>query len=313
MRDKYADIDINDTDYLDSLPFAEYADIMTEWGAKERGLPAVNRLSFAQLAASDLTYDEIEAQYGEETAINTGIARDPDALEWMDRDGSRARPVVEIDPDFVETHVAHKTAQKLREEGRDVSTQVPLDFFHGFPADIIVRERHKTRIIQVKTRSSIAADRRIAELAYTINSLKSKPGWTFELILVGEPASRDAPPVDKPLERDKILKRIEQAQKALDSGLPEASLTLALSACEAALRASMADEGRSSSSHALKQARDRRIISWDECINLADLRKQGNAIAHGFTHPPLTDDAITQLIHTARKIATPSPKLKTEN
>ena len=108
--------------------------------------------------------------------------------------------------------------------------------------------------------------------------------------------------MDKPLQRDKILKRIEQSQKALDSGLPEAALTLALSACEAALRASMADEGRSSSSYALKQARNRRTISWDECLNLADLRKRGNAIAHGFTHAPLDDNAITRLIQTAHHL-----------
>ncbi len=255
-----------------------------------------------QIAATDMTFDQVEEKYGEDIAIQVGIARDPDASEWTDEDFARARPVVEIDPDFVETHVAQKTAQKLRDEGYDVSTQVPLDFFHGFLADIIVREGDKTRIIQVKTRSSIAADRRISELAYTINSLKSRPGWTFELILVGEPAGRDAPPVDKPLQRDKILKRIEQSQKALDSGLPEAALLLALSACEAALRASMADEGRSSSSYALKQARNRRTISWDECLNLADLRKRANAIAHGFTHAPLDDNAITRLIQTAHHL-----------
>ena len=302
MRDKYAHIDINDTDYLDSLPFEKYADIMAEWGAKERGLATAQRLTFAQLTASDLTFTEIEEKYGEETAINAGIARDPDASE-LDADWfARARPVVEINPEFVERDVARKTAQKLRSEGRDVSTQVPLDFFRGFPADIIVREAGKNRIIEVKTRSSIAADPRISELAYII---KFKPGWTFELILVGEPGSRDAPPQDNPPGRDKILKRIEHARKALDSGLPEAALMLALSACEAALRASMADEGHSSSntSYALSQALNRRTISWDECLNLADLRKRADAIAHGFTHDNLAADMIAELIETALKLA----------
>ena len=303
MRDKYADIDINDTDYLDSLPFEKYADIMAEWGAKERGLAAADRLTFAQLAATDMTFDEIEALYGEETAINAGIARDPDASEWTDEEWARARPVVEINPDFVERHVADKTARKLRGQGLDVSTQVPLDFFPGLRADLIVREGGKTKIIEVKTRSSIAADRRIAELAYII---KSKPGWTFELILVGDPPARDAPFQDTPPARDKILKRIQRAGEALESGVPEAALTLALSACEAALRASMADEGRSSSSssYALSQALNRRIISWDDCLNLADLRKQGNAITHGFTHPDLDERAIADLISTARKLTT---------
>ena len=254
-----------------------------------------------KIAATDMTFDQVEEKYGEEIAIEVGILRDPDALEWMDGDPGRARPVVEINPEFVERHVTHKIAQKLRDEGRDVSTQVPLDFFHGFRADLIVREGDKNRIIEVKTRSSIAADRRIAELAYIV---KSKPGWTFELILVGEPGSRDAPPEDTPPGRDKILKRIQQARKALDSGLPEAALLLALSACEAALRASMADEGRpnSNTSYALSQALNRRTISWDECLNLADSRKHRDAIIHGFTHDHLTSETITTLIATARSL-----------
>ena len=254
-----------------------------------------------KIAATDMTFDQVEEKYGEDIAIRVGIARDPDASEWTDKDWDRARPVVEINPEFVERHVAHQTAEKLRSEGCDVSTQVPLDFLPGFRADLIVREGDKTKVIEVKTRSSIAADRRISELAYIINS---KPGWAFELILVGDPPSRDAPSQDNPPGRDNILKRIEQACKALDSGLPEAALMLALSACEAALRASMADEGRSSSntSYALNQALNRRVISWDECINLADLRKRVDAIAHGFTHDDLTPETITHLIQTARHL-----------
>lgn len=255
-----------------------------------------------KIAATDMTFDQVEEKYGEENAILVGIARDPDASEWTDEEWARARPVVEINPDFVERDVADKTARKLRSQGLDVSTQVPLDFFPGFRADLIVREGGKTKIIEVKTRSSIAADRRISELAYII---KSKPGWTFELILVGDPPARDAPFEDTPPDRRKILKRIERASEALEAGLSEAALLLALSACEAALRASMADEGRSSSSasYALNRALNRRTISWDDCLNLADLRKQGNAIAHGFAHEDPEEDAITRLIHTARKVA----------
>lgn len=255
-----------------------------------------------KIADTDMTFDQVEEKYGEENAILVGIARDPDAPE-LDADWfARARPVVEINPDFVERDVADKTARKLRNQGLDVSTQVPLDFFPGFRADLIVREGGKTKIIEVKTRSSIAADRRIAELAYII---KSRPGWTFELILVGDPPARDAPFQDTPPDRDKILKRIQRAGEALESGLTEAALTLALSACEAALRASMPDERRSSASasYALSQALNRRTISWDDCLNLADLRKQGNAITHGFTHPDLDERAVAHLITTARKLA----------
>lgn len=45
---------------------------------------------------TDLTFDEIESQYGEETAIAAGIAADPDTVEidsdWL----ARARPTDEV-------------------------------------------------------------------------------------------------------------------------------------------------------------------------------------------------------------------------
>ena len=45
---------------------------------------------------TDLTFDEIESQYGEETAIDAGIAADPDTVE-IDSDWvARARPSDEV-------------------------------------------------------------------------------------------------------------------------------------------------------------------------------------------------------------------------
>ena len=34
-------------------------------------------MTFDELVASELSFDEISARYGEKTAINVGIARDP--------------------------------------------------------------------------------------------------------------------------------------------------------------------------------------------------------------------------------------------
>lgn len=75
---------------IDSLPFEEYAQVMCERGAAEFGDPNKPKLTFQEIVASDMTYSEIEAEYGEETAINSGIARDPDTWEWTDEDFARA-------------------------------------------------------------------------------------------------------------------------------------------------------------------------------------------------------------------------------
>ena len=76
---------------IDSLPFEEYAQVMAERGAAEFGDPNKPKLSFKEIVASDMTFPQIEAEYGEETAINSGIARDPDTRMWTDKDFARAR------------------------------------------------------------------------------------------------------------------------------------------------------------------------------------------------------------------------------
>ena len=85
----------HDNSDIDHLPFEEHAKIIAERGYAEFGDPNKPMLTFEQLAASDLTFDQIEAEYGEETAINAGIARDPDTWEWTDEDFARARPYAE--------------------------------------------------------------------------------------------------------------------------------------------------------------------------------------------------------------------------
>ena len=59
------------------------------------------KLTFEELVASRKTFQEIEAEYGEETAINVGIARDPDAPELDDDWFARARPAAEVVPHIV--------------------------------------------------------------------------------------------------------------------------------------------------------------------------------------------------------------------
>ena len=87
---------------LDKLSFDEYARIIAERGAAKYGNPDTPKLSFEQIAASEMTFAEIEAEYGEETAINAGIARDPDTWELTEEDFARSRPMAEVMPELVE-------------------------------------------------------------------------------------------------------------------------------------------------------------------------------------------------------------------
>ena len=68
---------------IDQLPFLEYARLMLA----QTGSTA----TFDALVFSPLTELQIEAQYGEETAINVGIARDPEDPTWWKEDYARMR------------------------------------------------------------------------------------------------------------------------------------------------------------------------------------------------------------------------------
>ena len=55
-----------------------------------------------ELAATDMTFREIEKKYGEEVAINVGIARDPDTFELDDEWFANARKWMADNPEIVQ-------------------------------------------------------------------------------------------------------------------------------------------------------------------------------------------------------------------
>lgn len=69
-------------------------------------------MNAAEPNLTGLTFDEIAAKYGEETAIQSGIAADP---EWgpYELDMSDARTATELLPDLVE-FVERAEAQRAR-------------------------------------------------------------------------------------------------------------------------------------------------------------------------------------------------------
>ena len=60
--------------------------------------PALAPGQIARLAATGRTFDELAAEYGEEVAIQVGIARDPDTHELTAEDIAAMRPAQEVMP-----------------------------------------------------------------------------------------------------------------------------------------------------------------------------------------------------------------------
>ena len=200
--------------------------------------------------------------------------------------------------------LTRKTAEDYRKKGYEVLFDAPLDFSPGLTADLLVRKGDEVRVVEVKSRPSLAADPKIAELAKLIDS---KPGWSFELLLVAEPEKIDSPVGAHSFEGENIVQRVEQAEKALEAGLPEAAFLLAWSALEAATRTLIALQGVSdkritSPRFVLDQAVFHGATSREEYNALIRMLEYRNALAHGFSVDDFSDNMVTDLIETVRRI-----------
>ena len=83
------------------------------------------------LVASKLTFSEIAAQYGDEVAINVGIARDPDNPEWTADTLARSRPAIEVHPHLV----AQDLRRRRQQEGLnkwEVSVELDIELLAHF-------------------------------------------------------------------------------------------------------------------------------------------------------------------------------------
>ena len=207
--------------------------------------------------------------------------------------------------------LTRKTAEKYRSKGYEVLLEAPLDFMPGFRADLLVRKGDEARVVEVKSRPSLAADPKISELARLIESM---PGWAFELVLVGEPEKVDSPEGARPFETDGILQRIEEAEKSLQAELPEAAFLLAWSVSEAVIRKLLTARGVSGKSITspgcvLDQGLYYGVISRNDYDALTRMRKYRNAIIHGFRTDDFNSDLVTELIATTKRIM-PTPTLR---
>ena len=197
-----------------------------------------------------------------------------------------------------------KKAAEYRSRGYEVFQDATLDFLPGFRADLVVRKDGETRVIEVKTRTSLAVTPQMTELAEAISA---RPGWSFDLLVVGEPERLEAPESAQPFTESHIDRRIDQAEKVLAMGFVEAAFLLAWSACEAAVRVLTAAEGVdirrvTHSGYILGQAVYHGAISRNDDAYLSDMLAYRNAIVHGFDVPDFDDERARELIVAARKL-----------
>jgi hypothetical protein len=201
----------------------------------------------------------------------------------------------------------HAVAEEYRRKGYEVieepsAEQLP-EFLSGYHPDLLARRGDEAVVVEVKSRSSLAKDSRIRELA---RLLQTKPNWNFELVVVGEGESFSTPEGTRPFTRDETLRVVEAAEGLLESGLSEAAFLLAWSASEAAVRLLTEEEGivldRLNPLHILKQAVTNGVISRDDYNLLTDVMKYRNALVHGFKTTDFGPALVSKLIGVTRRL-----------
>ncbi len=86
-----------------------------------------------------MTFHEIEAKYGEEVAINAGIAADPDTWELTAEEMARSRPAIEVVPEIVAAYRRGQRARRMRGKQKEplkvpVSLRLDPDVVEHFRA-----------------------------------------------------------------------------------------------------------------------------------------------------------------------------------
>lgn len=193
-----------------------------------------------------------------------------------------------------------KTAAKYRSRGYEVEESCELDFLPGFHVDLVARKDDEVRVIEVKSRTSLAATPKLNELA---EILYSKPGWSYDLLLIGEPEKLESPEGAQPFAEEEIRRRLAEAEAVLEKG-----------SGKAVIRNLIETEGIAitrvtTAAYVLDMAVMHGIISREDYGYLTDMMKYRNAIAHGFDVNGFSDEKVTALIGVVARLLDSEPEV----
>ncbi|WP_337176128.1 hypothetical protein [Paludisphaera sp.] len=151
----------------------------------------------------------------------------------------------------------------------------------------------------------LARDESIADLADVV---EKKPGWRFDLALLGPPAfPRPARQDATDMTRQRIEETLGKARSMYDGGFEPQAVVAAWSALESAMRHRLRSMGREAGFGTPAQGMLSALISAGEIDHaefhdLEDISRLRNVIVHGFEPPPIGRDAIELTDEIARRL-----------
>lgn len=199
-------------------------------------------------------------------------------------------------------------AEEYRNKGYEVTTEAALDFVPGFRADLIARKDGDVRVIEVKSRISLT---KTPEAAKAAKIISSKPGWSYDLHMLGEPEGLYSVENPQSFDRERIRQRIELAESALGAGFPEYGFLVAWAASEAAVRKLVEEEGVAikrvtSAAYTVGMGVYHGAISREDYNYLTQMARHMHAIVHGFAADEVDGEMARGLIETAKRLLIPN-------
>ncbi len=207
----------------------------------------------------------------------------------------------------IEKQRALAIAEKYRDEGYEVipepaSEHLP-EFLRNYRPDLLVRKGDEAIIVEVKSRSSLANEPSVRELARLRDS---EPNWRFELVLVAAEEQSNMPPGSRSLDKVEIRRSLDRAEKLLASKNPEASLLIAWAGAEATLRllieAAGATVERLNPLYVLKQAVMHGVITRRDYKKLSKILKYRNSLAHGFQPTDFEPSIVQDIVQMTKRL-----------
>ena len=206
---------------------------------------------------------------------------------------------------ILEKRRANEVAQNYLDQGYEVTREVELDFFPGYRVDMLIKKGDETKVVEVKTRTSVARNPAISELA---DILYDKTDWSLVMYWLGEPEVIYPPDDARPFGREDVFGRIENAERLLELGFSEGAFLLAWSAAEATVRLLIEAEGvctikrMTNSSYTLGTAVTEGVLRREDYDYLFKMMRHRNAVVHGFNSSDFDKALVTDLIETTRSL-----------
>jgi uncharacterized protein YutE (UPF0331/DUF86 family) len=201
-------------------------------------------------------------------------------------------------------------AREYAEKGYDVNVSPNRDelpeFLQNFRPDIVATSYNENVVVEVKAWKNLVKSPYLPKLA---KAIEENEGWRFEMV-VTNPRRKNEPIEDDidVLNKEDIIKRIDEIKHLLEIEQIEAAILLGWSAIEGTLRLLAKHERvkikRRTPSYVAKKMLNLGIITQEDHDILHDAIELRNAVIHGYKTAQADSGVVVDMLAIVEKLLT---------